>query len=108
MAFGRRRKISCPAGRWTTLISNFGTGMPKTFTVSFHSESMGEISGEFLEKKHFWIFPQKSVRGASVPLMEFNREWIIGIYSVKVKPDITGLAYPGEWKTIVLPQSQYR
>ncbi len=92
MAFCRRRKVSCPASRWTTLISNFGTGMPKTFTVAFHTESSRDISGEFLEKKYTWIFPQKPVRGTLVPLMEFNREWINGIYSVKVRPDIDLIA----------------
>ncbi|NOQ23201.1 MAG: hypothetical protein GQ565_11210 [Candidatus Aegiribacteria sp.] len=92
MALFRKREVSCPAGRWTTLISNFGSGMPKTFTIAFHTESHGEISGEFLEKKYFWIFPQKPVRGPLVPLMEFKRDWINGIYTVKVKPDIDLIA----------------
>jgi hypothetical protein len=88
MALFGKRKVSCPACKWTTLISNFGTGMPKTFTIAFHSESGADISGEFLEKKYTWIFPNTPVRGSLVPLMEFNREWINGIYTVKVKPDI--------------------
>ncbi|MEN8208841.1 MAG: hypothetical protein ABFR50_06285 [Candidatus Fermentibacteria bacterium] len=90
--FGRKRKVSCPAGKWTTLISNFGTGMPKTFTIAFHTDSHREISGEFMEKKSIWIFPGKPVRGSIVPLMEFKRDWINGIYSVKVKPDIDLIA----------------
>jgi hypothetical protein len=82
-----KKKVSCPGGRWTTLISNFGTGMPKTFTVSFTSESDSYIGGEFVEKKYFWIFPKTPVKGQLVPLMEFHRDWINGIYSVKVKPE---------------------
>jgi len=92
MALFGKRKVSCPAGRWTTLISNFGTGMPKTFTIAFHAESREDISGEYLEKKYMWIFPQRPVRGTLVPLMEFHRNWINGIYSVKVKPDIDLMA----------------
>ena len=85
--FGSRKK-KCPAGKWTTLISNFGTGMPKTFTVAFSSEKGEDISGEYMEKKYTWIFPKKPVRGPIVPLMRFNREWINGIYKVQVKPDV--------------------
>ncbi|MBD3278583.1 MAG: hypothetical protein GF388_09800 [Candidatus Aegiribacteria sp.] len=85
--FGSGKK-KCPAGKWTTLISNFGTGMPKTFTVAFSSEKDEDISGEYMEKKYTWIFPKKPVRGPIVPLMRFNREWINGIYKVQVKPDV--------------------
>lgn len=92
MALFRKRKVSCPAGKWTTLISNFGTGMAKTFSIAFYTESRGEISGEFIERKYTWIFPQKPVRGSLAPLMEFHRNWINGIYSVKVKPDIDLMA----------------
>jgi len=87
MALFGKRKVTCPACRWTTLISNFGTGMPKTFTIAFISKYDGDISGEFIEKKYFWIFPGKPIRGKIVPLMEFHRDWINGIYTVKVKPD---------------------
>ena len=87
-----KKRVPCPAGRWTTLISNFGSGMPKTFTIAFHTESSGEVSGEFREKKYTWIFPKKPVRGHLVPLMKFNREWINGIYSVQVKPDVDMIA----------------
>ena len=82
---GGRRK--CPAGKWTTLISNFGTGMPKTFTVALISPEGEPVSGQFEEKKYTWIFPRKPVRGRLVPMMEFHREWINGIYSVRIKPD---------------------
>lgn len=92
MGLFKSKEIRCPAGKWTTLISNFGTGMPKTFTVAFSSRTGGDISGEFVEKKYTWIFPNSPVRGTLVPLMEFNREWINGIYIVKVKPDTDLLA----------------
>lgn len=79
--------VLCPAGRWTTVISNFGTGMPRTFTIAFTPRSGEEVSGTFEEKKYLWIFPQKPRTGNLVPLMRFNREWINGIYKVRVKPD---------------------
>ena len=87
MGLFKAKKVQCPADKWTTLISNFGTGMPKTFTIVFTSETGGDISGQFMEKKYTWIFPNEPVRGPLVPLMEFHREWINGIYAVKVKPD---------------------
>jgi len=87
---GGRKK--CPGGRWTTLISNFGTGMPKTFTIAFVSPGGQPVSGEFEEKKYTWIFPRRPVRGPLVPMMEFHREWINGIYRVRVRPDTDLLA----------------
>jgi hypothetical protein len=84
--FGKKR-VECPAGRWTTIISNFGTGMQKTFTIAFLSESHDDVSGEWEERKYMWIFPQSPTRGPIVPLMKFNRDWINAIYKVRVKPD---------------------
>ncbi len=91
MALVGKKKVLCPAGKWTTLISNFGTGMPKTFAVSFTSDH-GYIGGEFVEHKYLWIFPKTPVKGQLQPLMEFHREWINGIYSVKVKPETDTVA----------------
>lgn len=84
--FGNKT-VECPAGKWTTIISNFGTGMPRTFTVAFTTSSGDDLTGEFEERKYFWIFPQKPVRGPLVPLMKFRRQWINGIYKVRVRPD---------------------
>jgi len=87
MGVFRSKTVDCPAGKWTSLISNFGTGMPKTFTIAFTPENGEDVSGEFEEKKYFWIFPGKTLHGPLVPLMEFQRDWINGIYKVRVKPD---------------------
>lgn len=84
--FGRR-SMKCPAGRWTTIISNFGTGMPKTFTVALSSDRGNEVSGEYEEKKYTWIFPNQPRRGPLAPVMKFQREWINGIYRVRVRPE---------------------
>lgn len=92
MGLFRTESILCPAGRWTTLISNFGTGIPKAFALAFHSETGADVSGVFLEQKYFWIFPKSPVRGSLAPLMHFNREWINGIYKVMVKPDVDLIA----------------
>ncbi len=66
--------------------------MPKTFTVSFTSESGSCTGGEFMEHKYLWIFPKAPVKGLLLPLMEFQRDWINAIYVVRVKPDTDVIA----------------
>jgi hypothetical protein len=78
------KTIACPAGQWTTLVSNFGSGMPRTFEVRFEG---AEVSGEYVEKRHWWIFPQQPATGRLERHMSFHRRWINAIYSIKVKPD---------------------
>jgi hypothetical protein len=79
-----KKQITCPAGEWTTLVSNFGSGIPRTFTVRL---SGGPVSGAWMEKRHWWIFPQTPTVGELAPEMSFHRRWINAIYSIKVKPD---------------------
>jgi hypothetical protein len=84
--FGARR-VNCPAGRWTTIISNFGSGMPKTFRVALTPDEGEEVFGEYEERKYTWIFPCKTSRGQLKPMMRFDREWINAIYKVRIRPD---------------------
>lgn len=84
--FGRKT-VHCPAGEWTTIISNFGTGMPRTFRVRFEPVEGGAVSGAFEERRYFWIFPMRPETGSLVPLMEFRRHWINGIYKVLIRPE---------------------
>lgn len=86
------KTVECPAGEWTTIISNFGTGTPRTFEVAFATSSADGLTGEFEERKYFWIFPQEPVRGPLVPHMKFHRQWINGIYKVRVRPGSTTTA----------------
>lgn len=81
------RKVRCPAGQWTAIISNFGTGMAKTFNVRFIQETGGTVSGEYMEKQYLWIFPKPPLYGQLAQQMQFQRDWINGIYSVHIKPD---------------------
>jgi hypothetical protein len=89
MWFSKKPKaIACMAGEWTTLISNFGSGMPARWTISLEATDPGVlVSGEFYERRHFWIFPQAPVTGPLQPRMVFTRYWINAIYVVKIKPD---------------------
>ena len=84
--------VNCPKGIWTTLISNFGTGMPKFFNITFTTNGDAAIDGEFIEKRALWIFPQAEVRGRLTPKMEFHRFWINAIYSVRVCPTVDVVA----------------
>lgn len=84
--FGRKT-VQCQAGEWTTIISNFGTGMPKAFRVRFEPVEGGTVSGTFEERRYFWVFPMRPETGPLKPLMEFRRDWINGIYKVRIRPD---------------------
>jgi len=82
------KQLYCPKGKYTKIISNFGRGFPQTFDVSIASKNGEEISGEFIEKKYFWIFPENPINGELKAEMQFHRRWIDGIYSVAIKPNI--------------------
>jgi hypothetical protein len=79
------KTIRCPAGQWTTLVSNFATGFPKTFRVELACD--GAITGEYVEKRHWWIFPQQPTTGPLAAVMTFDRYWINAIYSIKIRPE---------------------
>jgi hypothetical protein len=79
--------IQCPAGTWTPIVKNFGSGYPRTFHVELASADGGPLRGEWKEKRFFWIFPQPAVFGSLAPALEFHRKWINAIYSVHIKPE---------------------
>ncbi len=85
--FGGPKRIECPKGQWTTLISNFGSGMPGDWTVTFTAKDGAKIGGSYREKRCWWIFPQTPVEGTLTPRMKFRRHWINAIYSLQVCPD---------------------
>jgi hypothetical protein len=66
-------------------VSNFGSGYPRTFTVRLAAD--GPIAGEWLEKRHWWIFPQKETTGPLASELRFDRYWINAIYKIKIRPD---------------------
>lgn len=77
----------CKKDKFTKIISNFGSGYPKTFKISIKSANGEKISGTYIEKRYLWIFPQKPIEGELNPNMQFHRKWINGIYSVALKPN---------------------
>ncbi len=89
---GRPKRIDCKAGEWTTLVSNFGSGYAKTFRVRFESPDGGEVSGEFEERAHWWIFPSEKNNGALAQEMSFHRKWINAIYKIRVRTDSDAVA----------------
>ena len=47
----------------------------------------GPITGEWREKRHWWIFPQAETVGPLAPELRFDRFWINAIYKIKIRPD---------------------
>ena len=80
------KKVSCPKNQWTTIISNFGTGMPAYWNITFKTSSGEKVDGTYIEKRYWWIFPQQPVTGKITEQMNFQRYWINAIYSLKVCP----------------------
>ena len=70
----------CKKGKLSKIISNFGSGYPQTFNIRIKSENGEKISGTYIEKRYFWIFPQKPIEGELNQNMQFHRKWINGIY----------------------------
>ena len=89
--FGTKR-IECPKNQWTTLISNFGAGMPACWDVRFEAKDGGKIEGSYVERRWWWVFPQKPVTGRIAGQMKFERHWINAIYSLKICPDVDVIA----------------
>lgn len=87
------KKIICPAGQPTTIISNFGRGYPQTFTIEIQSAEGLPVTGKFIEKHYLWIFPENPVTGKLSEKMYFHRRWIDGIYSVAIIPDVDVVVY---------------
>ena len=79
--------IHCPAKTWTTVVSNFGTGTPREIKLTFKSNDHSPVQGRYLEQKYLWVFPQDPSEGALKAEMTFHREWINGIYKLKIYPE---------------------
>ena len=84
--FGVRR-IECPKDRWTTLISNFGSGMPAGWNIKLEAINGQQIEGSYIERRWWWIFPQAPITGELSQQMRFERYWINAIYSLKICPE---------------------
>ena len=86
------KRIECPKDQWTTLISNFGTGLPAHWDIRFKAKDGGKIEGSYVEKRWRWIFPQKPATGKITEQMKFERYWINAIYSLKIRPETDVIA----------------
>lgn len=82
MGFFGPKNVTCPAGQWTTIISNAFVQFPATFTVHFE----GEVAGELEETKSSWIFPGSPRRGQLTARMTFRRGYWNTFYRVRVHP----------------------
>jgi hypothetical protein len=86
------KRIECPGNQWTTLISNFGAGMPACWDIRFKARGGEKIEGSYIEKRWWWVFPRQPVTGELKERMQFERHWINAIYSLKVCPKIDVVA----------------
>ncbi|MFO8183607.1 MAG: hypothetical protein R6U39_05480 [Candidatus Aegiribacteria sp.] len=83
----RRSTVECPAGKWTTIISGFGIGASRTYTVAFIPKYDEDVSGRYEENRYMLILPRKSSSGRLVPLMKFCRDRADTFYRVRVRPE---------------------
>lgn len=92
MGFFGTKKIECPKNQWTTLISNFAAGMPACWNIKFKTIGGEQVAGSYIEKRYWWVFPQKPVTGELTEQMQFERYWINAIYSLKICPQVDVIA----------------
>lgn len=85
-----RKEVRCTANEWTTVINNYATGVPATWTLRFEGADGEPISGTYKEQRAFWIFPMKAKTGVLEPEMVFSRDWINALYSLKVRTGTDG------------------
>jgi hypothetical protein len=78
----------CLAKQWTTVIGNFGTGMPRTFQLRLTAQNGGTVSGQYSEKKYLWILPLTPRIGDLKESLVFHRDWLNAIYVLKICPDV--------------------
>ena len=81
------KQIFCKKNQFTKIISNFGRGYPQTFNVTIISKVNEDVSGMYLEKRYFWIFPETLIEGKLKEKLQFHRYWRNGIYYVAIKPN---------------------
>ena len=77
------RKVDCPAGAWTTIISTSFAQLPKSWSVRFE----GDVAGEYEEKKSSWLFPGTPRRGPLAPELTFERGYLNTFFRVMVRPE---------------------
>jgi hypothetical protein len=66
--------------------------MPATWTITFLPQEDQPISGAYVERRAFWIFPEAPVAGHLEQRMMFHRKWINAYYSLRVCPVIDMIA----------------
>ena len=79
-----KNKIHCKKNEWTAIINNFGTGISKTWNISFKTENGEPIKGKYIEKRYIWIIPGEVTEGELKENMQFHRNWINAIYKLNV------------------------
>lgn len=81
-----KKRQTCPRNQWTAIISNFGTGYPRTFDVTFTSTTGENIAGKYTEQRFLWVFPGGIKEGNLESKVTFHRNWLNGRYKVKIFP----------------------
>jgi hypothetical protein len=80
------RTVNCPAGQWTAIFDHAFVQLPRAWTVSFTAADGGTVTGEVMEKRSSWIFPNPPTTRALDGVMTFERGWWNTFYSVRIKP----------------------
>ena len=80
------RTVKCPAGQWTAIFNHAFVQLPRTWTVSFTAADGGSVTGEVVENRSSWIFPNPPTTLTLANVMIFKRGWWNTFYSVRVKP----------------------
>ena len=80
------RMVKCPAGQWTAIFDHAFVQLPRAWTVAFSAPDGGTITGEVVEQRSAWIFPNPPTTRALAAVMVFKRGWWNTFYSVRVKP----------------------
>jgi hypothetical protein len=80
------RTVNCPANQWTTIFDHAFVQLPRTWVVAFRTEDGDSVTGEVVEKRSAWIFPNAPITRTLTAEMHFQRGWWNTFYSVQVKP----------------------
>lgn len=80
------RKVTCPAGKWTTIFDHAFVQLPNAWTITFAAVDGSAVAGEVEEKKSSWILPNPPTTQPLQSVMIFRRGWWNTFYSVRVKP----------------------
>ena len=80
------RTVKCPAGQWTAIFNHAFVQLPNAWTVSFTAVDGDSVTGEVVENRSSWIFPNSPTTLTLANVMNFKRGWWNTFYSVRVKP----------------------